>query len=430
MTVVTERVAPPAAGREVTRAAERAANLLVEFRETRALTERLCEPLATEDYVVQSMPDASPVKWHLGHTTWFFETFLLAPHEPRYRPYDDTFAYLHNSYYETVGARHPRARRGMLTRPTVDQVYAYRASIDDRVVEFLSSKEGLDDAVLDLVELGVNHEQQHQELLLTDLQHLLYQNPLRPPLTGPAPPPSPVSVPLEFIEHAAGLFELGHSGGAFGFDNEGPRHTVYLRPFSIATRLVTVAEFAEFIEADGYQRPELWLSDGWAAVQREGWISPLYWERVDGSWQRFSLYGMIALDPNAPACHLSYYEADAYARFKGARLPTEAEWEVAAHELSGDGQFLDRGVLVPTAAPAGSGFAGGAWAWTASPYTPYPGFVPAAGAVGEYNGKFMVNQMVLRGGSCFTPAAHVRPTYRNFFPPDARWQVTAIRLAL
>ncbi|HEX3597480.1 MAG TPA: ergothioneine biosynthesis protein EgtB [Polyangiaceae bacterium] len=410
-------------------AAERAASLLTKYRETRALTERLCEPLATEDYVVQSMPDASPAKWHLGHTAWFFETFVLAPHEESFRPYDDGFAYLHNSYYEMVGARHPRARRGMLTRPTVDQVYAYRASIDDRVYELLGTEDAARGDVLDLLELGLNHEQQHQELLLTDVQHLLYQNPLRLPLTGPAPPASASGPAPEFVEHDGGLFDVGHEGEGFAFDNERPRHRVHLSPFAIASSPVTVSDYSEFIDAGGYARPELWLSDGWAAVEREGWRAPLYWERVGESWQRFSLYGMIALHPSAPVSHVSYYEADAFARFKGARLPTEAEWETLARELSTDGQFVDGGVLVPIAAAPGSGFAGGAWTWTASPYSPYPGFAPAAGAVGEYNGKFMVNQMVLRGGSCFTSAAHVRPTYRNFFPPDARWQVTGIRLA-
>ncbi|HEX4338735.1 MAG TPA: ergothioneine biosynthesis protein EgtB [Polyangiaceae bacterium] len=410
-------------------AAERAASLLIKYREARALTERLCEPLATEDYVVQSMPDASPVKWHLAHTTWFFETFLLGPHEPAFRPYDDSFAYLHNSYYETMGARHPRARRGMLTRPTVDQVYSYRASVDDRIAELLSTELAERNDLLDVVELGVNHEQQHQELLLTDLQHLLHQNPLRASLIGPAPSPSSPGPTLELIEHGGGLFEIGHDEDGFSFDSEGPRHRVHLEPFAVSSALVTAGEYLEFIEAGGYSRPELWLSDGWAAVQREGWQSPLYWERVGGSWQRFSLYGMLALDPHAPVAHVSYYEADAYARFKESRLPTEPEWEVLARELSSDGQFVDGGVLVPVAPPSGSGFAGSVWTWTASPYSPYPGFMPAAGAVGEYNGKFMVNQMVLRGGSCFTSASHVRPTYRNFFPPDARWQVTGIRLA-
>ncbi|HVW25713.1 MAG TPA: ergothioneine biosynthesis protein EgtB [Polyangiaceae bacterium] len=421
------------AGREqaVTRVAadERAASLLQEYRETRALTERLCEPLATEDYVVQSMPDASPTKWHLGHTTWFFETFVLGPHEPNFRPYDEVFAYLHNSYYEGVGARQPRAERGMLTRPTVDEVYAYRASIDDRMGEFLTSEVAARKDVLDLVELGVNHEQQHQELLLTDLQHLLSLNPLRPALTGPAPTPPIAASSSEYIEHEGGLFEIGHFADGFAFDNEGPPHRVHLEPFAIAASPVTAGEFLEFVEAGGYARSELWLSDGWSMVQREGWRAPLYWENVSGAWQRFSLYGMIALDKNAPVCHLSYYEADAFARWQGARLPTEAEWEVCARELSSDGQFLDRGVLVPVPPARGSGFAGGAWTWTASPYSPYPRFTPAAGAVGEYNGKFMVNQMVLRGASCFTPAAHVRPTYRNFFPPAARWQVTGMRLA-
>jgi ergothioneine biosynthesis protein EgtB len=317
----------------------------------------------------------------------------------------------------------------MLTRPTVEQVYAYRAAIDDRVGELLTTPVAENEKLLDLLELGVNHEEQHQELLLTDLQHALYQNPLRPPLTGPAPAPGPRADAPVFSEHEGGLFEIGHPGGGFAFDNEGPRHKVHLERFRVASTTVTAGQFSEFIQDGGYTRPELWLSDGWAAVQREGWQAPLYWERAGDSWQRFSLYGMIPVDVHAPACHVSYYEADAFARWKGARLPTEAEWEVVAREQPRQGQFIENGLLVPAAPGTGSGFMGGTWTWTASPYAPYPGYKPAPGAVGEYNGKFMVNQMVLRGGSCFTSRAHVRTTYRNFFPPDARWQVTGIRLA-
>ncbi len=403
------------------------------FLEVRRFSERLCEPLEIEDYVVQSMPDASPLKWHLAHTTWFFETFVLACAERAFRPHDARWGSLHNSYYEALGARHPRARRGLLTRPTVREVRAYRAAVDARVAMVLGNDDAVSTRVLELLELGLHHEQQHQELMLTDLQHALFENPLRPAVFAPphvAPralhPPKTNS----WIEHEGALRTIGHGDSGFAFDNEGPEHTVYLEPFAVASELVTAGEYTAFIEDDGYARPELWLSDGWAAAQAGQWRAPLYWERRDETWIRHSLHGELAVDPAAPVCHISFYEADAYARWKNARLPTEAEWEVAAARTSGDGQFVDSGSFVPLAREGSTpSLMGSVWTWTASAYAPYPGFLPAAGAVGEYNGKFMVNQIVLRGGSCCSSRSHIRATYRNFFPPPARWQVSGIRLA-
>jgi len=396
--------------------------------EVRATTRLLCAPLAVEDYVVQSMADASPVKWHLAHTTWFFETFVLAPHQPGFRPYRESWGPLFNSYYVSVGPRHARPERGLLTRPTVAEVLAYRDQVDEWLQAFLCTPAAEAAGVAQLVELGLQHEQQHQELLLTDLLHAFSRNPLQPAYLAP-PPPASTSQPLRWQEHPGGLVSIGHREPGFAFDNEGPAHLVHLLPFALASRPVSAGEFEAFIADRGYQRPELWLSDGFAAAQAGGWQAPLYWDRRGGGWRRFTLHGELAVDPAAPVTHLSYYEADAYARWAGARLPTEAEWEQAATERPVAGQFLERGVRVALAEPGAASIFGGAWAWTASPYVPYPGFRPAAGAVGEYNGKFMVNQLVLRGGSCFSPRSHLRPTYRNFFPPHARWQVTGIRLA-
>jgi len=397
----------------------------------RARTEALCATLTAEDQVVQSMPDASPVKWHLGHTSWFFETFVLGA-RPGYRPIDDSYQYLFNSYYEAVGDRQPRARRGQLTRPGLDEVRLYRKRVDDRVASVLGE---LGPDQISVLEVGLHHEQQHQELILTDVKHLLGTQPLRPGYRGDGEhvPPRPAP-PLGWRKYRAGIVWIGADADGFAFDNERPRHQVLVAPFQLASRPVTAGEVLAFIAAGGYRDPAYWLSDGWARVQSEGWQAPLYWEQRDDGWLLYDLAGMRPVDPAEPACHLSYYEADAYARFAGARLPTEAEWEIAAvaEPPLDEGNFADDGRLHPRVAPQGDGLAqifGDVWEWTASAYAPYPGFQPLGGALGEYNGKFMCSQMVLRGGSCFTPRGHVRPSYRNFFPPEARWQMTGVRLA-
>jgi ergothioneine biosynthesis protein EgtB len=395
------------------------------FAHVRQRTLHLAEPLTAEDCCAQSMPDASPIKWHLAHTTWFFETFILEPREPGFRPYDAAFRVLFNSYYNGVGAKHPRAQRGLLTRPTLDEVHAYRADVDARLQRLLASAP--DDCELAaLVELGLQHEQQHQELILTDVKHLLSRNPLYPAyVDSPLPASGPVA-PLAWIDFDGGLAEIGHAGGGFAFDNESPRHRQYLQPFALASRLVTNGEYLEFVEAGGYRDPALWLSDGWDLVANGTLAEPLYWIRDGERWREFTLHGLQALDLARPVTHVSLYEADAYARWRGTRLATEAEWEFAARDAA-----LTCGDLHPRAAGS-SGLAqmfGECWQWTASSYAPYPGFAPAAGAIGEYNGKFMVNQYVLRGSSCATPHGHARASYRNFFPAGARWQFTGIRLA-
>jgi ergothioneine biosynthesis protein EgtB len=409
---------------------ERLARLLARFEEIRAATQALCSGLSAEDCALQSMPDASPVKWHLAHTSWFFETFVVAPGLSAYRPFDPSFRVLFNSYYVGVGERHPRAERGLVSRPSLDQVYAYRRYVDESVRRWAAGA-APDPQALDVFELGLHHEQQHQELILTDFKHLLSRNPLKPAYARRAPTETTAAA-LRWIAFPAGLREIGHGPDDFHFDNEAPRHRVYLVPFQLANRPVSNRDFLAFMDDGGYRRPELWLSDGWDACASQHWSAPLYWERVDDRWRSFTLSGMLDVEPDAPVCHISYYEADAYARWAGARLPTEAEWETAAAGLPVIGNFVESGGFHPAPAGADAGLMqmyGDVWEWTGSAYLGYPGYRPAAGAVGEYNGKFMVNQFVLRGGSCATPLTHIRATYRNFFSPWARWQFMGVRLA-
>jgi ergothioneine biosynthesis protein EgtB len=410
-------------------------SLLARYREVRAAVEAACAPLSPEDMQVQSMPDASPAKWHLAHTTWFYETFILSdPALGGYEPFDPTFGYLFNSYYEAVGPRHPRPRRGLLTRPGVADVYRYREHVDAAIAQRLPRLGGPDYRRLrPVIELGINHEQQHLELIYTDIKHTLAQNPLHPVYQAAAPAPRTAAPPLRWQEFDAGVRRIGHAGEGFAFDNEGPAHRVFLEPFAIASRLVTCGEYLAFMADGGYEQPTLWLSDGWHARQANGWTAPLYWERQDGRWRLFTLGGMRNVVDSEPVCHLGYYEADAYARWAKARLPTEAEWEVASAGADPAGNLLEAGHLHPVGLTSDghspAQMFGDVWEWTQSPYTPYPGYRPASGALGEYNGKFMCNQMVLRGGSCVTPGSHIRRTYRNFFPPEARWQFSGLRLA-
>jgi ergothioneine biosynthesis protein EgtB len=400
------------------------------FFATRSLTESLASPLSPEDQTVQSMPDVSPTKWHRAHTSWFFETFLLSPGLKGYRVFHPDYGYLFNSYYEGVGARHPRNDRGLLSRPGVDEITAYRAHVDEAMAVLLESPTC--GSLVGLVELGIQHEQQHQELLLMDIKHVLSRNPLLPAYDAVRLPKPSAAPDPTWTVHPEGTYEIGYADQGFCFDNELPRHRTYLAEFAIADRAVTCGEWQAFIDDGGYHRPELWLSDGWAAVQAEQWESPLYWRQGDNGWEEFTLGGPSPVNPAQPVCHLSYYEADAFAHWAGARLPTEAEWEVAAAGLPAEGHFLDQTKLHPTPVTGPlttPNLFGNVWQWTSSAYSPYPGFAPASGAVGEYNGKFMVNQYVLRGGSCVTPPDHIRASYRNFFPPSARWAFTGLRLA-
>lgn len=411
--------------------------LAARFRDVRDRTEALARPLSPEDCVVQSMPDASPVKWHLAHTTWFFETFVLERWADGYTPFHPRFRVLFNSYYNAVGDKHPRPERGLLTRPTLSEVLSYRRHVDAAMRRMLEAPGQFDAEATALIELGINHEEQHQELILTDLKHLLSRNPLAPAYAK-APDHaawSPQPQAPGWLSFGGGIRAVGADGGSFCFDNEGPRHRVLLQEFELATRPVTCAEYQSFMADGGYRRPDLWLSLGWDAVRSQGWEAPMYWRRENDRWRQFTLQGVRDVDPDAPVCHVSLFEADAYARWAGARLPTEFEWETASMLAPCEGNLLDTGELHPRAANGAvhpgklSQCFGDVWEWTQSSYAPYPGYLPAPGAVGEYNGKFMCNQYVLRGGSCATPRRHIRATYRNFFPPDARWQFSGVRLA-
>ena len=417
--------------------------LLTQFQEVRTLTARLASLLSPEDACIQSMPDASPAKWHLAHTTWFFEQFVLAK-LPHYEMHHPQYGYLFNSYYNAVGQRHPRPYRGLLSRPSLDDVLEYRLHVETALAQPLGSDE-IPGELAPIIEIGLHHEQQHQELLLTDIKHALSCNPLRPAFDErplPAGNADCGSLPLQWIDVPAGLYSIGHDGQGFAYDNEGPRHRVFLEAYQLASRPITAGEFAEFIDAGGYRQCELWLSAGWDWVQQHGRGAPLYWEQdADGRWTHFTLHGQLPIDPHEPVCHVNFYEADAYARWADARLPTEAEWEVAAAGAAIVGNFAEsqRWHVAPAyhhiarhpekTAPRFCQLYGDVWEWTGSAYRPYPGYRPPAGALGEYNGKFMSNQFVLRGGSCASPQSHLRCTYRNFFPPEAAWQFMGFRLA-
>ena len=414
--------------------------LVERYDEVRAHTESLAAPLSPEDQTVQSMPDVSPTKWHRAHVTWFFETFVLAGNEPGFAPYQDKYWFLFNSYYESLGPRYARPDRGLISRPGAHDVGVYRSNVDDRMRQLVAGLDGGSlDKVAPTIELGFHHEQQHQELLLMDIKHVLSLNPLQPVYAG-SPSERSEPDPLGWVEVEGGLVEIGHEGAGFSFDNELPRHSQWLEPYRLADRLTTNAEWLEFIRDGGYERPDLWLSDGWAKVKDEHWRAPFYWTEVDGTWFEHTLNGTWPVNPGLPVSHVSFYEAEAFAAWAGKRLPSEAEWEhaVVADEQDGTdtvvGNLADRHTYHPRAAQEGGGGRlrqayGDCWEWTSSAYHPYPGFHPAAGAIGEYNGKFMSNQMVLRGGCALTPPGHARATYRNFFPHQSRWALSGVRLA-
>jgi len=413
---------------------DRRNSLIKRFIDVRKFSEKLTSPLETEDFVIQSMQDVSPTKWHLAHTTWFFEAFVLNKAAADYKSPNPLYAYLFNSYYVQMGERWTRNQRGWLSRPTVREVMEYRNYVEDALISFL---ENCDDNIFDeyapLVEIGLNHEQQHQELILTDIKHVLSINPLHPVYSERKEQINSSTIPLKWIEFEGGLIEIGNDGSEFCYDNELPKHKVYLQPFALSSRLITNKEYLEFIEDKGYENIPLWLSDGYAFVESQKINAPLYWEKKDGEWFYFTLNGYKKINPDEPVCHISFYEAEAFAAWKGARLPTEAEWEYAANNLMYKGNFVDDENFHPVPLTSDNNHLnqmyGDVWEWTGSAYLPYPGFKPLPGALGEYNGKFMSGQMVLRGGSCATSKSHIRKTYRNFFPPEARWQFMGLRLA-
>ena len=411
-------------------------SLINRYKSVRNFSHKLCKPLVTEDYVIQSMPDVSPTKWHLAHTSWFFEAFILSKAEKNYKSLHPQYNFLFNSYYVQVGERHTRAYRGLLSRPTVEQVYEYRSYVDKNMLHFL---ENSDDKTFNdfafVVEVGLNHEQQHQELLITDIKHVFSVNPLKPVYKEISYEQTNNIPPLEWMNFEEGIYEIGFGENTFCYDNETPRHKEFVQSFKLGTRLITNKEYIEFMEDGGYKNAALWLSDGWATVEKENWNAPFYWEKKDDEWWNFTLNGFRKVELNEPVCHVSFYEADAFAHWSGSRLPTEAEWETASTNIQIKGNFVESEKFHPTPIESNDGektlrqLYGDVWEWTRSSYAPYPGYKPLPGALGEYNGKFMSSQMVLRGGSCATSETHIRKTYRNFFPPNARWQFMGIRLA-
>ena len=409
-----------------------ASSLLNYYQQVRQVSEEICQPLEIEDYVVQSMPDASPIKWHLAHTTWFYEAFILVPNLPDYKVFNPQFNYLFNSYYESVGERIAADRRGTLSRPTVAEVYRYRNCVNEAMTALIA-KFADNSAIRSAIILGLNHEQQHQEFLLTNIKHIFALNPLKPVYSPQlSPHNSQTGRELHWLTYPAGLTQIGYSGEEFAFDNETPRHQVYLQSYRLASRLVTNGEYLEFINAGGYNNPDYWLAEGWQTKRSQNWQAPLYWDKIDGQWQIETLTGIHPVNEYEPVCHVSFYEADAYARFRGTRLPTEAEWENATHNIPVTGNLLETGLLHPTPAQDNQQLQqmfGDVWEWTQNTHNAYPGFRPLEGIFGEYNQRLMCNRLVLRGGSCVTPQSHIRPSYRNFYPPATRWQFTGIRLA-